>query len=194
MPGCKTTIFASITGEVGAPANSQFRVNSFLPTLYWYVDQDVIGIGIENDIDSGIGPSLAAHRSLWGIQLCPPRQSDRMSDFAPWTCIICLVINIVRVSGLRRQRFCSNLIRLQTFRNLVWLLFCHLNPLQADPWLCLWLQRAAHWSKSPRDQLWQIDKSKRLKERFGAVCPLVSPYFRYVFKSCILGREGQSQR
>ena len=89
MPGCETTIFASVTGEVGAPANSQFRVNSFLPTLYWYVDQDVIGIGIENDIDSGIGPSLAARRSLWGIQPCPPRQSDRMSGFAPWTCIIC---------------------------------------------------------------------------------------------------------
>ena len=64
MPGCETTIFASVTGEVGAPANSQFRVNSFLPTLYCYADQDGIGISIENRIDSGIGPSLAAHRSL----------------------------------------------------------------------------------------------------------------------------------
>ena len=100
------------------------------------------------------------------------------------------VINIVSV----RQRFSSNHVWLQSSRNLVWLLFCHLNPLQADPWLCLWLQRAAHWSKSPRDQLWQIDKSKRLKGRFGAVCLLVSPYFRYVFESCISGREGKSQR
>ena len=103
MPGCKTTIFASVTGEVGAPANTQFRVNSFLPTLYWYVDQDVIGIGIENDIDSGIGPSLAAHRSLWGIQLCPPRQSDRMSGFAPWTWIIDFVSSTLSVSDRGSQ-------------------------------------------------------------------------------------------
>ena len=30
----------------------------------------------------------------------------------------------------------------------------HLNPLQAEPSLWRWLQRAAHWSKSSRDQLW----------------------------------------
>ena len=40
-PGCETTIFSSITGEVGALANSQFRVNSFLSIVlycdwYWY--------------------------------------------------------------------------------------------------------------------------------------------------------------
>ena len=64
MPGCKTTIFASITGEVGALANSQFRVNSFLPTLYWYVDQDGIGIGIENDIDSGMSLTGCSSESL----------------------------------------------------------------------------------------------------------------------------------
>ena len=30
----------------------------------------------------------------------------------------------------------------------------HLNPLQAEPSLWRWLQRAAHWSKSSRNQLW----------------------------------------
>ena len=38
---------------------------------------------------------------------------------------------------------------------------CHLNPLQASPWPWRWLQRAAHWSKSSRDQLWCQKISQR---------------------------------
>ena len=161
-PGSQTTILSPIARKIRAAPDVHLGVNSLLiqvleedlqdlqtfyqlsSYLYWLVS-------FQRPKEAKNSSPPVVQRSPWGIPPCPPRPSGRTSDFAHWTCSKLLDSCSVKILLDCRLIFHC------------WICVClclclHLNPLQVVPSLCRLLQRAAHWSKSSRVQLFDEKK------------------------------------